>query len=141
MATGVLEVAIIQESGVELTVDATTTSVLPVLSTLLSVPIGLIKPSGDLRILATASINSNGPVPVVFHIYIDGVFHRGTTINVTGAIDNASIVIPRVSATGLNPHTVDLRWAKFGSPFVTINCLPASLPDFYHASLSVQEIL
>ncbi len=141
LATGVLDVAIIQESGVELTVDATTTSVLPVLSTLLSVPIGLVKPSGNLRILATASVNANGPVPVVFHIYIDGVFHRGTTVNVTGAIDNAAIVIPRVSVTGSNPHTVDLRWAKFASPFVTVNCLPASLPDFYHASLSVQEIL
>ena len=141
LATGVLDVAIIQESGIELTADATTTSVLPVLSTLLSVPIDLVKPSGDLRILATAAVNSNGPVPVVFHIYIDGVFHRGTTVNVTGAIDNASIVIPRVSVVGSNPHTVDLRWAKFGSPFVTVNCLPVALPDYYHASLSVQEIL
>ena len=141
LSTGVLDVAIIQESGVELTVDATTTSVLPVLSTLLSVPIDLVKPSGNLRILATASVNANGPVPVVFHIYIDGVFHRGTTVNVTGAIDNAAIVIPRVSVAGSNPHTVDLRWAKFASPFVTVNCLPAALPDFYHASLSVQEIL
>jgi len=141
LATGVLDVAIIQESGIELTANATTTSVLPVLSTLLSVPIDLIKPSGDLRILATASINANGPVPVVFHLYIDGVFHRGTTVNVTGAIDNASIVIPRVSVVGSNPHTVDLRWAKFGSPFVTVSCLPVALPDYYHASLSVQEIL
>ena len=134
-------VVILQESGVELTADASTTSVLPTLSTLLSVPIIMIVPSGDLRILATAAINATGPVPVVFHIYIDGVFHRATTINVTGAIDNASIVIPRVAVSGADPHTVDLRWAKFGSPFVTVRCFPISSPDFYHTSLSVQEIL
>lgn len=134
-------VAILQESGIELTSDATTTSVLPTLSTLLSVPITMIIPSGDLRVLATAAVNASGPVPVVFHIYIDGVFHRGTTINVTGAIDNAAIVIPRVAVSGTDPHTVDLRWAKFGSPFVTVRCLPVTSPDFYHASLSVQEIL
>ncbi len=133
-------IAVLQESGIELSVDATTTAVLPALSTLLSVPIDLINSSGDLRIVATAAINANGPVPVVFHIYIDGVFHRGTTVNVTGAIDTASIVIPRVATSGIS-HTVELRWAKFASPFVTVNCLPASLPDFYHASLSVQELL
>jgi len=135
------DVAIIQESGVQLTVDATTTSVLPVLSTLLSVPINVRRPNPSLRILATAAINATGGVPVHFHIYIDGVFHRATTVNVTGAIDNASIIIPRVAVSGPNPHTVDLRWAKFSLPLVTLRCLPASLPDFYHASLSVQEIL
>lgn len=135
------DVAIIQESGVELTVDATTTSVLPTLSTLLSVPINVRRPNPSLRILATAAVNANGGVPVHFHIYVDGVFHRATTINVTGAIDNASILIPRIAVSGSNPHTVDLRWAKFSLPLVTVRCLPASLPNFYHASLSVQEIL
>lgn len=139
--SGILDVAILQESGVELTSDATTTATLPTMSTLLSVPISLVKPSGDLRILATAAVNASAGVPVVFHIYIDGSFHRGTTINVTGAIDNASIVVPRVATTGSSPHTVELRWAKFGSPLVTVRCLPVTSPSFYHASLSVQEIL
>lgn len=144
LATGVVSadnVAILQESGVELTSDATTTAVLPTLSTLLSSDISLINPSGNIRVVATASVNASGPVPVLFHLYIDGVFYRGTTINVTGAIDNAAIVIPRVAVTGVNPHTVDLRWTKFSSPGVTVRCLPSSLPNFYHASLSVQEVV
>jgi hypothetical protein len=141
LATGAFDVAVLQESGIELTANATTTSVLPTLSTLLSVPITLIKPSGDLRILATAAVNASAGVPVVFHIYIDGSFHRGTTVNVTGAIDNASIVIPRIAMTGISPHTVELRWAKFNLPFAVVRCLPVALPNFYHASLSVQEIL
>ncbi len=140
LATGVTT-ATIQESGVELLVDATTTAVLPVLSTLLTTSIDLENPSGCLRISSTAAANANGAVPLVFHVYIDGTFHRGTTINVTGAIDNASIVIPRVVVSGLNPHTIDLRWAKFGSPGLTARCLPVSFPDLYHASLSVQEVL
>jgi len=140
LATGVLDVAILQESGVELTLDATTTAVHPVMSTLLSVPMSLINDGGDLRVLATAAVNASAGVPVLFHIFIDGTFHRATTVNVTGAIDNAAIVIPRVAVSGSNPHTVDLRWAKFTLPLVTVRCLPSSQPNFYHASLSVQEI-
>ena len=144
LATGVISadnVAILQESGVELTVDATTTSVLPITSTLLTSSINLINPSGNLRIMATAAVNASAGVPVVFHVYIDGVFYRGTTVNVTGAIDNAAIIIPRVAVTGVNPHTVELKWAKFSLPLATVRCLPVTFPDFYHASLSVQEVV
>lgn len=131
---------VLQESGVELLVDATTTSVQPIFSTLLTAPINRIEADSDLRILATAAINANGAVPVLFHIYLDGIFVRATTINVTGAIDNAAIVIPRVSPTGTISNTVELRWAKFNQPAVTVNCLPVSSSGFFHASLSVQEI-
>ncbi len=139
LATGI-SVAVLQESGVELTADATTTAVQPIYSTLLSTSINLINPSGNLRIMATAAVNATTAVPVLFRIYIDGTFYRATTVNVTGAIDNASIVIPRVATTGANPHTVSLRWAKFNQPFTTVRCLPSTSPDFYHASLSIQEI-
>lgn len=135
----------VQTRTFPLLVDASTTATPPVYATLLTGTLTSILPSSFLSVGFTTSVFHTGVggvnVAFNFRFRIDGALlaaGTGTTGNELTARIVSLAYSRRVSIIeGL--HTVAVEWAKFGPVTQTMSILAASLPDLFHANLTLQE--
>ncbi len=128
-----------------LLVDAGTTAIAPIYAVLLPGTLTSVLPSSFLSILFTTAVFQTG-APAVniafnFRIRIDGalpIAGGGTTENEdTG--DIASLCYSRRVPVSQGTHTVVVEWAQFGVPGQTMSILAGSIPDLFHANLTLEE--
>ena len=128
-----------------LLVDATTTAIFPVYATLLTGTLISVLPASILAMAFTTSVFQTG-APAVniafnFRFRVEGVLptaSAGTAENEdTGRICSCAYSRNVPITQGL--HTVAVEWTHFGGPLQTVGILAASLPDLFHANLTLEE--
>ncbi len=128
-----------------LLVDASTTAIAPVYAVLLTGTLTTVLPSSFLSVFFTNSVFHLG-APAVdiafnFRFRIDGALPTaggGTTENEDTA-EIASMCYSGRFPVAEGVHSVAVEWAHFGGPLQTMHILAASLPDLFHANLTLEE--
>jgi len=127
---------------VELEEDGYTTANEPICyTTLLSETI--LTSGGNIVANFSVSFGANSRVfGAIFRLLIDGVLQRATSADIDGTqtTQSASIVYYTTISSGV--HTVSVEWCKStkDSRLIELYSLPATEPNFYHASLLIQEV-
>lgn len=128
-----------------LLVNATTTAIFPVYATLMIGTLTSVLPASILALAFTTSVFQTG-VPAInvafnFRFRIDGALPAagaGTTENEdTGRL--CSCAYSRSVPINRGLHSVAVEWSHFGGPAQTLGILAASLPDLFHANLTLEE--
>lgn len=131
-------VKLLQTRSAELVVDAGTTALAPIYSTLLSVPITTT--TGALLVRAGFSAFANKNADATFRLVVDGTPDRGATMRVGNvAPQTGAILFAR--AVGAGAHTVALQWSRIGGAGVALSIDAGTLPDQQYAFVEVQEVV
>lgn len=136
--------AIIQTASFPLLTDESVVVIAPVFATLMSGT--LTTTTGDLDILWTGNVMHLGAIAgnsaLVVRFRVDG-----TLITPSGGTDEnelrariASLAYSRRVAVAPGTHAVDVEWSHFGAPGNSINNFALSLPQLFHANLTLQEV-
>lgn len=123
----------------ELTVNASTTVVDPLFSTLLSVP--MTTQGGDLLIWFSESGGSSGVVTPEFRVLLDGVLLAGASALLGIGANSASFALLQKDVAA-GAHTITVEWSKIvgSGPTIVLTISPLLLPNQHHASLIVGEV-